>query len=87
MLLVRDAVYLDLQNVRPKASKRRLEAYTSSPRLESDASKSLRASQQLVLPSADPRDEAHIRIRLDDVVSRRRGWWVGGHGNSHVSRG
>ena len=33
----------------------------------------------MVLPSAEPRDEAHVRIGLDDVFSRRRGWWVGGH--------
>ena len=42
MLLVRDAVYLDLHNVRPEASEKWLEAYISSPRLESDASRSLR---------------------------------------------
>ena len=42
MLLVSDAVYLDLHNVRPKVLENWLEAYISSPRLESDASRSLR---------------------------------------------
>lgn len=81
MLLVNDAVYLDLH--RPLLDELRPQTYSEkrTHHLQGWNQRHHRASEYVsdVLHSTTPGNYAHIRICLDEVVSGRAHLWIGGH--------